>query len=353
MRTFSTGSASTVLTIAIALFGTHHAKAADLADVIARVMPSVVYVRLAPPARKPIASPEIDQETQDLFRRFMPAPGASGQRPNQDGSSIGTGMVVSPEGHVLTAEFVISHEAPIEVELHDRRVFDARVVGSDRARGVTLLKIEANGLTPVRFAQGRAPRVGDRVFAIGAPYRMPRTVTEGIVSRLDAEPAAFIQTTASINPGSGGGPLFDMAGEVIGMNHSIYSRTGAFQGISFVVPAATVVRAHEELRATGRTTRGSIGVTIADVDGRTLGTAAPTLPPGVLLREVDPGGLADKAGLRVGDIVIRVEGQAIQSTGQLIALIRDARIGSSVRMDLVREGRQRSVNVEVGRAPER
>lgn len=325
--------------------------AADLADVIPRVMPSVVYLRIAAPARKPPASQENDPETQDFFRRF--APGGSGSRPSADGASAGTGMIASPEGHILTADFVVTPESVIEVELHDRRVFDARVLGSDRARGVSLLKIEAAGLAPVRFARGRPPRVGERVFAIGAPYRMARTVTDGIVSRLDAESASYIQTTASINPGSGGGPMFNMEGEVIGMNHSIYSRTGAFQGISFVVPAATVVRAWEELRATGRTSRGSIGVTIADVEGRALGPAAPVLPPGVLLREVDAGGMADRAGLRAGDVVIRVDGQAIQSTGQMIALIRDARIGGTLRMDLVREGRVQSAQVEVGRAPER
>ena len=329
------------------------APAADLVDAIPAVMPAVVYLRIIPPARKPPPSgAERSQEFEEFLRRFG-SQGTEGGRAAGEGASAGTGMIVSADGHVLTADFVVSAGAAIEVELFDRRIFDAQVLGTDRSRGVALLKIAATGLPVVRFAQGRPPRLGEPVFAIGAPYRMPRTVTEGIVSRLDAEPGAFIQTTVSINPGSGGGPLANLRGEVIGMNHSIYSRTGAFQGISFVVPANTLVRAYEELRSTGRATRGSIGVTIEAVDGRGIGAAPPALPIGVRIREVESGGLAEKSGMRAGDVVLRVDGVAIESTAQLSAIVRDARIGGSLRLDLLREGRVQGLAVEVGRAAER
>lgn len=340
--------------LASALTTLGSAQSADLADVIPRVMPSVVYLRVAAPARKPPVAPPSDPELQDFLRRFAPQPGQSGSRSTQqDGASAGTGMIVSPDGHILTADFVITPDSSVEVELDDRRVFDARVLGSDRARGVSLLKIEAAGLPSVRFSRRPLPRVGEQVFAVGAPYRMPRTVTDGIVSRIDTEAGAYIQTTASINPGSGGGPLFDLEGEVVGMNHSIYSRTGAFQGISFVVPAATVVRAYEDLRATGRATRGSIGIVIGDVDGRALGSRTPMLPPGVQVREVEAGSPAEKAGLRAGDVIIRADGHGLRSTTQLIALIRDSRIGSVLRLDLLRDGRVSFAEVEIARAPDR
>lgn len=337
----------------VVLAVSREAPAADLVDAIPAVMPAVVYLRIIPPARKPPPSAsERSQEFDEFLRRFG-SQGAEGGRAAGEGAMAGTGMIVSADGQVLTADFVVSAGASIEVELFDRRVFDAQVLGTDRSRGVALLKIAATGLPVVRFAQGRPPRLGEPVFAIGAPYRMPRTVSEGIVSRLDAEPGAFIQTTVAINPGSGGGPLANLRGEVIGMNHSIYSRTGAFQGIAFVVPASTLLRSYEELRATGRATRGSIGVAIEAVDGRGIGATPPTLPIGVRIREVEAGGGAEKAGMRAGDVVLRVDGVSIESTAQLAAIVRDARIGGSLRMDLLREGRVQGLAVEVGRAAER
>lgn len=314
--------------------------AEDLPDVVARVYPSAVQIQLqATPRTKPLPA-----EMEEFFSRFRPQ-GASGPQSRSGPSSVGAGFVVGADGYLVTADFAVEGGSDIDVIFPDRRKFRAVVVGRDRGSGVAVLKIDAAGLVPLRFGDSDKLRLGERVFAIGAPYNMPGTVTDGIVSALGREhpgigPALYIQSSVYINPGSAGGPLMNMKGEVVGMNTHIYSRSGSFVGLSFSVPAELVQKAYEEIRRTGKVTRARIGISVADIP------ASPTGPAdGALVHDVTPGGPAASAGIRDNDIIVRFGNTPVTTGTHLTRLVQWGRPGDSVAIELLRDGRRQTVSV--------
>lgn len=319
--------------------------AEDLPDVVERVYPSAAQIHLlskAKPASKPIA-PEVDE----FFSRFVP-PGSGGSQSRPGFTSAGAGFVVSADGYLVTADFVIEGDSDIRVSFPDGRKFRASPVGRDRFSGVAVLKIDATGLTPLRFGDSSKLRLGERVFAIGSPYNMPGTVTDGIVSALGREhpglgPTQFIQSSVYINPGSGGGPLFNMKGEVVGMNSHIYSRTGSFTGLSFAVPGEMVQRVYEEIRRTGKVSRGKLGVTLEEPAPSAAGPL-----DGAQIRQVDAGGAAANAGLRPNDIVVKFNHRPVRSTTELTRLVQDSRPGERVTFLILREGRTETLTAIMG-----
>ncbi|MCC7059127.1 MAG: DegQ family serine endoprotease [Burkholderiaceae bacterium] len=299
-----------------------------------------------------------EEEMQEFFRRFVPrspAPGA----PRQESRSLGSGFFVSADGYILTNAHVVDGAQEITVRLTDKREFKSRLIGADRRTDVAVLKIDASNMPTVRFGDSARLRVGEWVIAIGSPFGFENTVTQGIVSAkgrsLPQENfVPFIQTDVAINPGNSGGPLFNMRGEVIGINSQIYSRTGGFMGISFAIPIDEAMRVVEQLRTTGRVIRGRIGVAIAEV---TREVAAPLGLPtaaGALVRSVESGGPAERAGIEAGDIILRFDGKPIERASDLPRMVGGTRPGMKVPLQVWRRGEKKDLSITVAEMePER
>ncbi|MCC6473967.1 MAG: DegQ family serine endoprotease [Burkholderiales bacterium] len=296
----------------------------------------------------------------EFFRRFIPQPPSPGQgQPPRDleSRSLGSGFVISSDGYVLTNAHVVNNADEIRVKLNDKREFKARVIGADTRTDLALLKIEAGGLQAVRFGDPSKLKVGEWVLAIGSPFGFDNTVTAGIVSAkgrsLPQENfVPFIQTDVAINPGNSGGPLFNMRGEVVGINSQIYSRTGGFMGLSFAIPIDVAMSVQSQLRVSGRVQRGRIGVVIQEVSRELAESFGLGKPAGALVNAVEKGGPAEKAGVRVGDIITRFDGKVVESSSDLPRMVGGTMPGSRASMELWRSGGTRSITVEVGELPE-
>ena len=289
-----------------------------------QVGPSVVNIRTVERARSTGAAPgAMDEEMQEFFRRFFgqPMPGVPRQspRPNrpqqpeeEQPRGVGSGFILTPDGFVMTNAHVVEGADEVLVTLPDKREFKARIVGSDKRTDVAVVKIEATGLPAVKVGDITRLKVGEWVMAIGSPFGLENTVTAGIVSakqRDTGDYLPFIQTDVAINPGNSGGPLINMRGEVVGINSQIYSRSGGFMGISFAIPIDEAIRVSEQLRASGRVSRGRIGVQIDQVTKDVAESIGLGKPQGALVRSVESGSPADKAGVEAGDIITQVRRQ--------------------------------------------
>ncbi len=294
----------------------------------------------------------------DFFRRFIPRQPAPGQGPRQfESRSLGSGFIISSDGYVLTNAHVVNNADEITVKLNDKREFKARVIGADPRTDVALLKIEATGLMAVRLGDPNKLKVGEWVLAIGSPFGFDNTVTAGIVSakgrNLPQENfVPFIQTDVAINPGNSGGPLFNMRGEVVGINSQIYSRTGTFMGLSFAIPIDVAMDIQGQLRTAGRVQRGRIGVVIQEVSRELAESFGLTKAAGALVNGVEKGGPAEKAGLESGDIITKFNGKPVESSSDLPRIVGGTKPGLSVSMEIWRKGTTRNVNVVVGELPE-
>ena len=294
----------------------------------------------------------------DFFRRFIPRQPEPGQGPRQfESRSLGSGFVISSDGYVLTNAHVVNNADEITVKLNDKREFKARVIGADARTDVALLKIEATGLSAVRLGDANKLKVGEWVLAIGSPFGFDNTVTAGIVSakgrNLPQENfVPFIQTDVAINPGNSGGPLFNMRGEVVGINSQIYSRTGTFMGLSFAIPIDVAMDIQSQLRAAGRVQRGRIGVVIQEVSRELAESFGLPKPAGALVNGVEKGGPAEKAGVESGDIITKFNGKPVENSSDLPRIVGGTRPGVSVTMELFRKGATRDVSVVVGELPE-
>jgi serine protease Do len=238
----------------------------------------------------------------------------------------------------------------VVVTLTDKREFKAKVVGADKRSDVAVVKIDARGLQPVRIGDVGRLRVGEWVMAIGSPFGLESTVTAGIVSAKQRETGdylPFIQTDVAINPGNSGGPLINLRGEVVGINSQIYSRSGGFQGISFAIPIDEAVRVSDQLRATGRVTRGRIGVSIAGVDPDIAESLGLRKAEGALVRGVEPGSPAAKAGIEAGDIIVRFDGKPVEKSADLPRLVGNTRPGSKVALTVWRRGTYQELRLTV------
>jgi serine protease Do len=286
----------------------------------------------------------------DFFRRFVPQ--QPGGPASPDARSLGSGFIVSADGYLLTNAHVVDEAEEITVKLSDKREFKARVIGADKRTDVALLKIEANGLPTVRFGDASTLRVGEWVVAIGSPFGFESSVTAGIVSAkgraLPQENfVPFIQTDVAINPGNSGGPLFNLRGEVVGINSQIYSRNGGFMGLSFAIPIDVAMDIQSQLRAHGRVLRGRIGVVIQEVTRELADSFGMKQPEGALVSSVEPRGPAEAAGIAPGDVILRFNGKPVDASGDLPRLVGGTRPGVTSVAQIWRNGTMRDITVTV------
>ncbi|MFM8624019.1 MAG: DegQ family serine endoprotease [Betaproteobacteria bacterium] len=329
----------------------------DFTELVEQVGPAVVNIRTVERARPGAGGSGPDEQMLEFLRRFgIPLPPNAPRQPRPDRGEeevprgVGSGFIVSTDGFVMTNAHVVEGADEVIVTLTDKREFKARIVGSDRRTDVAVVKIEAGGLPSVRLGDASRVRVGEWVMAIGSPFGLENTVTAGIVSakqRDTGDYLPFIQTDVAINPGNSGGPLINMRGEVIGINSQIYSRSGGFQGISFAIPIDEAVRVADQLRATGRVTRGRIGVQIDQVNKEVAEAIGLGRPQGALVRGVEAGAPADKAGIEAGDIILKFDGRAIEKSSDLPRLVGNTKPGSRASVTVFRRGAQRDVVVTV------
>ncbi|MEP7301997.1 MAG: Do family serine endopeptidase [Caldimonas sp.] len=342
----------------------------DFSELVEKVGPAVVNIRTTErgrAARGPGGgSGETDEDMLEFFRRFgIPAPNRPNprapQQPPGDGDSqprgVGSGFILTADGYVLTNAHVVDGADEVIVTLVDKREFKARTIGSDKRSDVALVKIEASGLPMVRIGDVGKLKVGEWVIAIGSPYGLESTVTAGIVSAKSRDTGnllPLIQTDVAINPGNSGGPLINMRGEVVGINSQIYSRSGGYQGISFAIPIDEAARVSEQLRAGGRVIRGRIGVVIDRVTREVAESIGLGKPTGALVRTVEAGGPADKAGVEAGDIITKVDARTVETSVELPRIIGGFKPGSKASLQVFRRGGYRDLPVVVAEMePER
>nr|WP_245213351.1 DegQ family serine endoprotease [Rhizobacter sp. AJA081-3] len=329
---------------------------ADLAD---RVGPAVVNIRTTERrSARSSGGPEIDEDMLEFFKRFgLPIPNQPsprGQRPAPDGEpqqrGVGSGFILSADGYVMTNAHVVEGADEVFVTLTDKREMKARIIGADRRSDVALVKIDAAGLPTVRIGDVSRLRVGEWVIAIGSPFGLENTVTAGIVSAKSRDTGEFlplIQTDVAINPGNSGGPLINMRGEVVGINSQIYSRSGGYMGISFAIPIDEASRVAEQLKTTGRVSRGRIGVSIDQVTKDVAESIGLGKPTGALVRSVEAGGPAEKAGIEAGDIITRFDGRVVEKSGDLPRIVGGVKPGSKSTVQVFRRGAYKDLGVMV------
>ncbi|WP_370652449.1 DegQ family serine endoprotease [Aquabacterium sp.] len=336
----------------------------DFTQLVERVGPSVASVRTT----QRIAdsgdedADDADAQMREFFRRFFgtPMPG-QGQRkgspratPRGDGEErprgLGSGFILSADGLVMTNAHVIEGADDVYVTLTDKREFKAKVVGADKRTDVAVLKIEAKNLPAVRIGDVSRLKVGEWVMAIGTPFGLENTVTAGIVSakaRDTGEEVRFIQTDVAVNPGNSGGPLINMRGEVVGINSQILSRSGGFMGISLSIPIDDAVKVADQLRAGGKVVRGRIGVQIEPVTKEVAESLGLSKAQGAVVRMVEPGGPAAKAGLEAGDIITKFNGVAVETAGDLPRLVGGTKPGTKSVLQVFRRGAYKDLGITV------
>ncbi|MDD0815561.1 DegQ family serine endoprotease [Curvibacter sp. HBC28] len=333
----------------------------DFTDLVEQVGPSVVNIRTLEKASSRAANGGgVDEEMLEFFRRFglpvpnVPRQGPRQQKPQQDEEAqprgVGSGFVLTSDGFIMTNAHVVEDADEVVVTLTDKREFKARIVGADKRTDVAVVKIEATGLPAVKLGDTGRLKVGEWVMAIGSPFGLENTVTAGIVSakqRDTGDYLPFIQTDVAINPGNSGGPLINMRGEVVGINSQIYSRSGGFMGISFAIPIDEAVRVSEQLRATGRVSRGRIGVQIDQVSKEVAESLGLPKAQGALVRGVETGSPADKAGVEPGDIIVRFDGKTIEKSADLPRLVGNTKPGSRSTVTVFRRGANKDLAITI------
>ncbi|MDQ0037919.1 serine protease Do [Variovorax boronicumulans] len=335
----------------------------DFTDLVDQVGPSVVNIRTVEKvAQRGAGNGEMDEEMQEFFRRFFgqPAPGTprQGPRPNRPQQpqeeerprGVGSGFILTADGYVMTNAHVVEDASEVLVTLPDKREFKAKIVGADKRTDVAVVKIEATGLPAVKVGDISKLRVGEWVMAIGSPFGLENTVTAGIVSakqRDTGEYLPFIQTDVAINPGNSGGPLINMRGEVVGINSQIYSRSGGFMGISFSIPIDEAIRVSEQLRTSGRVSRGRIGVQIDQVTKDVAEAIGLSKAQGALVRGVEAGSPGEKAGVEPGDVITKFDGKAIEKPSDLPRLVGNTKPGTKSTLTVFRRGNSRDLSVTI------
>jgi serine protease Do len=263
---------------------------------------------------------------------------------------VGSGFILSSDGLIMTNAHVVEGADEVIVTLTDKREFKAKLIGADKRSDVALVKIDAAGLPAVKVGDVSRLRVGEWVMAIGSPFGLENTVTAGIVSakqRDTGDYLPFIQTDVAINPGNSGGPLINMRGEVVGINSQIYSRSGGSMGISFAIPMDEAVRVSEQLRVSGRVSRGRIGVQIDQVTKEVAESIGLGKAQGALVRAVEPGAPAEKAGVEAGDIIVKFEGKAVEKSSDLPRMVGSTKPGTRSALTVFRRGSYKDLSVTI------
>jgi serine protease Do len=304
-----------------------------------------------------------DEEIQEFFRRFIPRQqpgpqGPGGPGPRSESRSLGSGFIITHDGYILTNSHVVEGADEITVKFTDKREYKAKAIGVDKRTDVALIKIDGGANLPVvKFGDPNKLKVGEWVVAIGSPFGFENTVTAGIVSAkgrsLPQENfVPFIQTDVAINPGNSGGPLFNMRGEVIGINSQIYSRTGGFMGLSFAIPIDVVLDVSKQLRDKGRVARGRIGVVIQEVTRDLATSFGLDRAHGALVNSVEKGSPADKAGVEATDIILAFDTKQVESSSDLPRIVGSTRPGSNSTVEVWRKGAKKSLTLTVGELQE-
>ncbi|MCZ8251049.1 MAG: DegQ family serine endoprotease [Hylemonella sp.] len=332
----------------------------DFTDLVDQVGPSVVNIRTLEKASARGGEEGVDEEMLEFFRRFgLPVPPnvprqgpRSGRpQPEEQPRGVGSGFILSADGFIMTNAHVVDGADEVLVTLPDKREFKARIVGADKRTDVAVVKIEATGLSAVKIGDVSRLKVGEWVMAIGSPFGLENTVTAGIVSAKQRDTGDYlplIQTDVAINPGNSGGPLINLRGEVVGINSQIYSRSGGYMGIAFAIPIDEAMRVSEQLRASGRVTRGRIGVQIDQVTKEVAEAIGLGKPQGALVRGVEAGAPAEKAGVEAGDIIIKLDGKAIEKSTDLPRMVGSLKPGSRATLTVFRRGATKDLTVTIG-----
>ena len=312
-----------------------------------------------PPLGQMIPDLPEDSPLHDFFRRFFGEQGGEDMLPDDDiqSKSLGSGFFISNDGYVMTNAHVVDGADEIIVRTNDRREFVATVVGADKRSDIALIKVEANALPTVKIGSARDLKVGEWVLAIGSPFGFDHSATAGIVSAkgrsLPTENyVPFIQTDVAINPGNSGGPLFNLDGEVVGVNSQIYSRTGGFMGLSFAIPIDVAMDVADQLKRTGRVTRGWLGVLIQDVTRDLAETFRMPQPLGALVAQVVPNGPAAASGLQPGDVILDFNGTPILESSALPPMVGVHPVGQPAKVTILRRGETRVIELMIGELPE-
>ena len=343
----------------------------DFSDLVDKVGPAVVNIRTTERAKmngqNGMPPGMDDPEMQEFFRRFFGVPAPRQQQPDaprgrrqgpqqqqqpeeETPRGVGSGFVISADGYILTNAHVVEGADEVYVTLTDKREYKAKIIGSDKRSDVALVKIEGSNLPRLTFGDSNKVRVGEWVIAIGSPFGLENTVTAGIISakaRDTGDYLPLIQTDVAVNPGNSGGPLINMRGEVIGINSQIYSRSGGYMGISFAVPIDEAMRVSEQLKTTGRVTRGRIGVQIGEVTKDVAESLGLPKANGALVQRVESGGPADKGGIEAGDIITKFNGATIEKSSDLPRLVGNTKPGAKSTVTVWRKGAARDLSLTI------
>jgi len=336
----------------------------DFTELVEEAAPGVVNISTSRtvPGRSDPFQGFGGQELPEIFRHFFgdrfPAP-PGGQAPGrpQERQSLGSGFIISDDGYILTNAHVVDGADEILVRLNDRRELAAQLVGSDERTDVALLKVDADELPTLKLGDSDVLRVGEWVAAIGSPFGFDHSVTAGIVSAIDRTLprdayVPFIQTDVAINPGNSGGPLFNLDGEVVGINSQIFTRSGGFMGLSFAIPINVAMDVADQLRDDGQVRRGWLGVMIQPVSRDLAESFGMESPSGALIADLDPEGPAAEGGLQAGDVILEVDGSRVHDSSTLPRLIGRTAPGSEVELELMRDGQRRQLTITVGDWPD-
>ena len=326
----------------------------EFTDLIESKSPAVVKITAESKAPETPAQPDqnVPDNVPDIFKRFLDPR----QAPRRNARASGSGFLISEDGYVLTNNHVVEGATDVVVRLIDRREYDAEVVGTDPQSDLALLKIKEDNLPYLEFADSEKAKVGERVLAIGSPFGLDYSVSAGIISAKgrsipsdgNQNYVPFIQTDVAINPGNSGGPLFNLDGDVVGINSQIYTRSGGSIGLSFAIPSNLANDVVAQLKDNGRVDRGWLGVVIQDVDRDLALSFGLDKPEGALISQMEPNGPAERSGLKVGDIILEFNGRAMATSSDLPYAVGPTRAGATVPAVIMRKGERLNIDVTVG-----
>jgi len=327
----------------------------DFSGIVERAGPAVVNISVTGKAKRVSDEASDDVDPNDPFSEFFKRFGPQFQQPRtpQIMRGLGSGFIISPDGLILTNAHVVDGAQEVTVKLTDRREFKAKVLGADKQSDIAVIRIAAKDLPTVQIGNPALVKVGEPVLAIGSPYGFDNTATAGIVSAKsralpDDNYVPFIQTDVAVNPGNSGGPLFNLKGQVVGINSQIYSQTGGYQGLSFSIPIDVAIKVEQQLVQHGKVTRGRLGVSVQEVNQALAESFGLKKSEGALVSSVEKGSPAEKAGVQPGDVILRFNGQAIDHSVDLPTLVADTAPGTTQKIDVMRNGTLKSLNITVG-----
>jgi len=339
---------------------TAHADLPDFRDLVKESSPAVVNISTVQHAQQNSALSGqygMPDDMPEIFRHFFGRQFPQGPAPRRDSNSLGSGFIVSDDGYILTNNHVVQDADEIIVRLNDRRELEAVLIGADPSSDLAVLKVDADDLPTVELGDSDKLDVGEWVVAIGSPFGFDYSVTAGIVSAKgrslpNENYVPFIQTDVAINPGNSGGPLFNLDGQVVGINSQIYTRSGGFMGVSFAIPINVAMDVAEQLKSKGKVSRGWLGVVIQEVNKDLAESFGLDRAAGALVVQVVDGSPAEASGLVSGDIIVKVNGKAVQLSSDLPHLVGRLRAGDTAKLSVVRAGKRKTIDVEIGALPE-